>query len=156
TITPEPALWNCRSRGARSGASKKRRKNGSSSSGLRRDSRSVPRVAIFTTAGEAFFTTGASEGTGASPTFSGNCALAPPLNSTALAARTTTLIACFLMHISCRETVRILAATVRSSRRGEVLQRTTCEQASGHRVHNLCDCGGNKMLCVVLQTQIFG
>jgi hypothetical protein len=92
---------------------------------------------MLTTAGEAFFTIGASEGTGVSPTFSGNCALAPTLKNTLLAARTSTLIACFVMHISCRGGVRILAAVVRSSRRAEGLQRTTCEQESGHRVHKL-------------------
>src|ERR1700730_9198797 len=66
-MTPEPALWNWRSRGlASGGASKKRRKNGSSNSGLRPErSLMVPRVAIFTTAGETRLTMGASEGIGA-------------------------------------------------------------------------------------------
>src|ERR1700722_19823390 len=67
-MTPEPALWNCRSRGFESGGtSKKRRKNGSSSSGLRWPGFSlmVPRVAMFTTAGDTRLTMGASEGIGA-------------------------------------------------------------------------------------------
>ncbi len=55
------------------GASKKRRKNGSSGSGLFRGTRSVkvPRVAMFTTAGDAILIMGASEGTGLSPTAGG-------------------------------------------------------------------------------------
>ena len=67
-MTPDPALWNWRSRGLESGgASKKRRKNGSSSSGLRWPGSSlmVPRVAILTTAGETRLTMGASDGIGA-------------------------------------------------------------------------------------------
>src|SRR5271168_3399731 len=63
-MTPEPALWNWRSRGFEScGASKNRRKNGSSSSGLRPGcSLMVPRVAMFTTEGETRLTMGASVG----------------------------------------------------------------------------------------------
>jgi hypothetical protein len=38
---------------------------------------------MFTTAGEAFFTIGANDGTGVSPTFSGNWAPAPVLKSAA-------------------------------------------------------------------------
>src|SRR5579863_1264744 len=67
-MTPEPALWNWRSRGLESGgASKNRRKNGSSSKGLRCPGCSlmVPRVAILTTAGDTRLTMGAREGTGA-------------------------------------------------------------------------------------------
>src|SRR5580698_10098680 len=67
-ITPEPALWNWRSRGLESGGtSKKRLKNGSSSKGLRWPGCSlmVPRVAILTTAGDTRLTMGASEGIGA-------------------------------------------------------------------------------------------
>src|SRR5580704_5784959 len=67
-MTPEPALWNWRSRGLESGgASKKRRKNGSSSKGLRWPGCSlmVPRVAILTTAGDTRLTMGAREGRGA-------------------------------------------------------------------------------------------
>src|ERR1700722_14146306 len=66
-MTPDPALWNCRSRGFKSGgASKNRRKNGSSRSGLRPGcSLIVPRVAMFTTEGETRLTMGASVGMGA-------------------------------------------------------------------------------------------
>src|ERR1700733_3837098 len=66
-MTPEPALWNGRSRGPVSGGtSKKRRKNGSSSSGFCAPrSRMVPRVATFTTAGETFLIIGARVGSGA-------------------------------------------------------------------------------------------
>src|ERR1700722_3702690 len=67
-MTPEPALWNWRSCGLESGgASKKRRKNGSSSRGLRWPGSSliVPRVAMLTTAGETRLTIGAREGIGA-------------------------------------------------------------------------------------------
>src|SRR5580704_1292102 len=67
-MTPEPALWNWRSRGLVSGGtSKNRRKNGSSSSGLRWPGFSliVPRVAMLTTAGDTRLTMGASEGIGA-------------------------------------------------------------------------------------------
>src|ERR1700736_4191376 len=67
TMTPDPALWNWRSRGFESGGvSKKRRKNGSSSRGLRWPGFSlmVPRVAMLTTEGEARFTMGASDGIG--------------------------------------------------------------------------------------------
>src|SRR5580698_4879462 len=66
-MTPEPALWNGCSRGCTSGGvSKKRRKKGSSISGLRCPwSLIVPRVAILTTAGETRLTIGASEGIGA-------------------------------------------------------------------------------------------
>src|SRR6185437_11196352 len=62
-MTPEPALWNWRSRGT----SKKRRKKGSSNRGLRCPDFSlmVPRVAMFTTEGETRLTIGASEGMGA-------------------------------------------------------------------------------------------
>ena len=68
-MTPEPALWNWRSRGlASGGASKNRLKNGSSRRGLRCDcfSLMVPRVAMLTTAGEARLTIGASDGMGES------------------------------------------------------------------------------------------
>src|SRR5271167_4882870 len=67
TMTPEPALLNWRSRGlASGGASKKRRKKGSSSKGLRPGcSLMVPRVAILTTDGEIRLTMGASDGMGA-------------------------------------------------------------------------------------------
>ena len=54
--------------------SKKRRKNGSFISGF--CSCTVPRVAMFTTAGVARFSIGASDGTGVSPATAGNCALA--------------------------------------------------------------------------------
>src|SRR5271168_1462244 len=66
-MTPEPALLNWRSRGlASGGVSKKRRKKGSSSKGLRPGcSLMVPRVAILTTDGEIRLTIGASEGMGA-------------------------------------------------------------------------------------------
>src|SRR6266404_2654051 len=67
-MTPEPALWNWRSRGFESGGtSKKRRKNGSSSKGFRWPGSSlmVPRVAMLTTAGDTRLTMGASEGIGA-------------------------------------------------------------------------------------------
>src|SRR5271169_4441788 len=67
-MTPEPALWNCRSRGfASGGISKKRRKKGSSIKGLRCPGLSliVPRVATLTTAGETRLTIGAREGMGA-------------------------------------------------------------------------------------------
>src|SRR5271169_3209699 len=66
-MTPEPALLNWRSCGlASGGASKKRRKNGSSSKGLRPGcSLMVPRVAMLTTDGETRFTIGASDGIGA-------------------------------------------------------------------------------------------
>src|SRR5271156_936501 len=73
-MTPEPALWNCRSRGLESGGtSKKRRKKGSSSKGLRWPGFSlmVPRVAMFTTAGETRLTMGASEGIGAASAWEG-------------------------------------------------------------------------------------
>jgi hypothetical protein len=70
-MTPEPALWNSRCRGVL-GTSKKRRKNGSFSSGF--CSCTVPRVAMLTTAGETRFTIGASEGTGVSPTWAGSWA----------------------------------------------------------------------------------
>src|ERR1700694_4831825 len=73
-MTPEPALWNWRSRGFKSGgASKKRRKNGSSSKGFRWPGASwmVPRVAMLTTAGETRLTMGASEGIGAASATSG-------------------------------------------------------------------------------------
>ncbi len=65
-MTPDPALWNWRSRGFESGgASKNRRKKGSSSSGLWPDcSLMVPRVAMFTTEGETRLTMGASVGMG--------------------------------------------------------------------------------------------
>src|ERR1700761_9214928 len=68
-MTPEPALWNfrCRTVGS-SGEPKKRRKKGSSSSGLRCTcSVSVPRVAMLTTAGEATLIIGASEGRATAP-----------------------------------------------------------------------------------------
>src|SRR3984957_21226018 len=81
-MTPEPALWNWRSRGfASGGTSKKRRKNGSSSRGLRwlGSSFIVPRVAMLTTAGETRLTIGASEGIGAaSATGAGTGAYAAP------------------------------------------------------------------------------
>src|SRR5437879_12596993 len=68
-MTPEPALWNGRSRGPVSGgASKKRRKKGSSKSGFCGPrSRMVPRVAMLTTAGETFLIIGASVGSGVTP-----------------------------------------------------------------------------------------
>ena len=72
-MTPEPALWNSRSRGV-FGTSKKRRKNGSFSSGF--CSCTVPRVAMFTTAGVTRFSMGASEGTGVSPGWAGSWAWA--------------------------------------------------------------------------------
>src|SRR6516162_5598574 len=63
-MTPEPALWKGRARGPVSGGtSKKRRKKGSSSSGFCAPrSRMVPRVAMFTTAGETLRIIGASVG----------------------------------------------------------------------------------------------
>jgi hypothetical protein len=68
-MTPEPALWNWRSRGPISGNSKNRRKKGSSSNGFWGwRSRIVPRVAMFTTAGETRLIMGASDGMGVSPT----------------------------------------------------------------------------------------
>ena len=70
-MTPEPALWNSRWRGV-FGTSKKRRKNGSLSSGF--CSCTVPRVAMLTTAGDTRFSIGASDGTGVSPTTVGSCA----------------------------------------------------------------------------------
>ena len=74
-MTPEPALWNWRSRGPMSGMSKNRRKKGSSSSGFCGvRSRMVPRVAMFTTAGETRLIMGASVGTGVSPTAWGSAA----------------------------------------------------------------------------------
>src|SRR4030081_228147 len=78
-MTPEPALWNWRSRGLESGgASKKRRKKGSSSRGLRWPGCSlmVPRVAILTTAGEVRLTMGASDGIGAASRGAGKAATA--------------------------------------------------------------------------------
>src|SRR3984957_20447798 len=86
-MTPEPALWNWRSRGFESGGtSKKRRKNGSSSRGLRWPASSfmVPRVAMLTTAGETRLTMGASDGIGAaSATGAGTAACAAPATITA-------------------------------------------------------------------------
>src|SRR5580698_4874905 len=75
-MTPEPALWKGRSRGPLSGGtSKKRRKKGSSSNGFCGPrSRIVPRVAMFTTAGDTFFTIGDKDGTGVSPTIAGMAA----------------------------------------------------------------------------------
>src|ERR1700737_4381232 len=72
-MTPAPALWDWGSRGFISGgASKKRRKNGSSSRGFRWPGSSlmVPRVAMLTTAGETRLTMGASEGIGAASAMS--------------------------------------------------------------------------------------
>src|ERR1700730_6096856 len=75
-ITPEPALWKGRSRGPEScGTSKKRRKKGSSNNGFCGPfSWMVPRVAIFTMAGETFLIIGDSEGTVAAPTAEGMAA----------------------------------------------------------------------------------
>src|SRR5882762_757937 len=91
-MTPEPALWNWRSRGFESGGtSKKRRKNGSSSKGFRWPGSSlmVPRVAILTTAGDTRLTMGASEGIGAaSATGAGSAAFAGAATMTAGAAMT--------------------------------------------------------------------
>src|SRR6266704_1357087 len=72
-MTPDPALWNGRSRGPEScGTSKKRRKKGSSNRGFCGPfSWMVPRVAMFTIAGETFLIIGESEGTGVSPTAEG-------------------------------------------------------------------------------------
>src|SRR5271169_5875746 len=73
-MTPDPALWNCRSRGfASGGTSKKRRKKGSSIKGLRCPGFSlmVPRVATLTTAGETRLIIGASDGIGAASTVGG-------------------------------------------------------------------------------------
>src|SRR6185437_389797 len=77
-MTPGPALWNGRSRGPESGGtSKKRRKKGSSSRGFWGPfSWMVPRVAMFTTAGETFLIIGDSEGTCISPTTAGKAAVA--------------------------------------------------------------------------------
>src|SRR5712672_2882421 len=78
-MTPEPALWKGRSRGPEScGTSKKRRKNGSSNKGFCGPfSWMVPRVAMFTMAGETFLIIGESEGTGVSPIAEGIAAGAP-------------------------------------------------------------------------------
>ena len=72
-MTPEPALWKGRSRGPEScGTSKKRRKNGSSNNGFWGPfSWMVPRVAMFTMAGETFLIIGDRDGTGVSPTADG-------------------------------------------------------------------------------------
>src|SRR3984957_12470812 len=90
-MTPEPALWNWRSCGLESGgASKKRRKKGSSSRGLRWPGSSliVPRVAMLTTAGETRLTIGAREGIGAaSATVEGRAAEAGAAKIIAGAAR---------------------------------------------------------------------
>src|ERR1700691_4591464 len=67
-MTPEPALWNCRSRGlASGGTSKNRRKKGSSINGLCCPPCSliVPRVAMLTKEGDTRLTIGASDGIGA-------------------------------------------------------------------------------------------
>src|SRR5882757_1998189 len=87
-MTPEPALWNCRSRGFESGgASKKRRKNGSSRSGLWPGcSLMVPRVAMFTTEGDTRLTIGASVGMGAAASAAGTAARAGPLIANAVSA----------------------------------------------------------------------
>src|SRR5580704_6399214 len=89
-MTPEPALWNWRSRGLVSGGtSKNRRKNGSSSSGLRWPGFSliVPRVAMLTTAGDTRLTMGASEGIGAaSGADAGGCGAAGAVGEAANAA----------------------------------------------------------------------
>src|SRR5260370_28246771 len=89
-MTPEPALWNWRSRGFESGGtSKKRRKNGSSSKGFRWPGSSlmVLRVAMLTTAGDTRLTMGASEGIGAaSATGAGRAAFAGAVIMTAGAA----------------------------------------------------------------------
>src|SRR5882757_8816500 len=75
-MTPEPALWKGRSRGPESwGTSKKRRKNGSSNNGFWGPfSWMVPRVAMFTMAGETFLIIGDRDGTGVSPTADGMAA----------------------------------------------------------------------------------
>src|SRR4051812_14491757 len=75
-MTPEPALWNLR--GPSSGWSKKRRKKGSSSSGLalRWLCLMVPWVEMFTTAGDTCLIIGDSDGTGVSPTTAGIAACA--------------------------------------------------------------------------------
>src|SRR5450631_1939309 len=96
-MTPEPALWNCRSRGfASGGRSKNRRKKGSSIKGLRCPGFSlmVPLVATLTTAGETRLTIGASEGIGAASTAGGlgdaaNAAgpIAGPVDMARVAAR---------------------------------------------------------------------
>src|SRR6266403_6317997 len=81
-MTPEPALWNWRSRGFESGGtSKKRRKIGSSSKECRWSCAflKVPRVAMLTTAGDTRLTMGASEGIGAaSAAGAGRAAYAGP------------------------------------------------------------------------------
>src|SRR5579863_3213352 len=89
-MTPEPALWNGRSRGPVSGGtSKKRRKKGSSSSGFCAPrSRMVPRVAMLTTAGETLRIIGASVGSGVSPTAGGMAACSVAPVSVALSHRT--------------------------------------------------------------------
>jgi len=61
------------------GTSKKRRKNGSFISGF--CSCTVPRIAMFTTAGVTRFSIGASDGTGASPTCAGNWAEATDVHA---------------------------------------------------------------------------
>src|ERR1700753_409154 len=68
-MTPDPALWNGRSCGPEScGTSKKRRKKGSSNKGFCGPfSWMVPRVAMFTMAGETFLIIGDRGGTGVSP-----------------------------------------------------------------------------------------
>src|SRR5882724_7011498 len=73
-MTPEPALWNLRA--PSSGWSKKRRKNGSSSSGLALCwfCLIVPCVEMFTTAGDTRLIIGESDGTGVSPTADGMAA----------------------------------------------------------------------------------
>ena len=84
-MTPEPALWNSRCRGV-FGASKKRRKKGSLSSGF--CSCTVPRVAMLTTAGETRFSIGARDGTGVSPATAGSCALATDVQAVSTTAAT--------------------------------------------------------------------
>src|ERR1700724_944975 len=114
-MTPEPALWNWRSRGFKSGgASKKRRKNGSSSKGLRWPGSSlmVPRVAMLTTAGETRLTMGASEGIGAASAMSadpvapyagrGRVTAGPPITAVASAAAAKKLKRRFMRSPSVR------------------------------------------------------
>jgi hypothetical protein len=65
--------------------SKKRRKNGSLSRGF--SCCTVPRVAMFTTAGVTFFSIGASDGTGVSPTAPGSWATATDGAASGVTAR---------------------------------------------------------------------
>src|SRR5487761_2045257 len=113
-MTPEPALWNCRSRGgAPGGTLKNLRKNGSSSSGLPWPALSliVPRVATLTTAGETRLTIGASDGIGAAS--SAAAAITDGGSARGAANRTVTaaaaanlirgIIRCPLRYLQCRQ-----------------------------------------------------